>query len=319
MANYDGQTIEVLNWAKHNPKRDQTTYTWLRLNNDIGTDPDLFGLAPAQKWVWVLILCECSKKNHASFKLNLAYLEHISGVRRPEIEGLISFLLEKPIVRLGDNARPRATAECRGGEGSTTPTNVRTNERTDETNETDGHSRAPAPVTQGVQRPLKEAIEDCVLAWKQTLEKFGHKRPVAEDERQMIGRYIQRKGAENVRLALIGARYEPKTETFDPKKYVSLDRIFLKRKDGKDPFLVFVNWGDEAERKREASKRPAPVAELPLVDDSAAFTEVTPEALALLKNLGVPVPTTDDNDPEQVRATLEAANLGARDEEKRNG
>lgn len=105
-----------MNWEKHNPKRDQKTYTWLRLNNDINTDSDLFGLRPDQKLAWIEILCQASKKNSGTFSLNISQLSHVTGVERKNINELIEFLLTKPIISIHDNERSHDVVP-------TTPTN----------------------------------------------------------------------------------------------------------------------------------------------------------------------------------------------------
>lgn len=118
--------INILNWDKHNPKRDQKTYSWLRLQNDIATDKDLYGLSAEQKWAWVVILCEASKKNCGEIEFDLDWLSEIARVKKASVESLLRFLEEKPIIT---KSLPRASAECR----STTPTYERTYERTNET------------------------------------------------------------------------------------------------------------------------------------------------------------------------------------------
>lgn len=120
--------IKILNWEKHNPKRDQKTYSWLRLQNDIATDKDLFGLSAEQKWAWVVILCEASKKNSGEIEFDLDWLAEIARVKKGAIESLLRFLEEKPII---SKSLPPATAQCR----RTTPTNERTNVTNERTND----------------------------------------------------------------------------------------------------------------------------------------------------------------------------------------
>lgn len=124
--------VEILNWERYNPKRDQSSYSWLRLNNDIATDPDLFGLTAEQKFVWVCILCQASRDNKSIIRVNVAFIEHLTGVNRDAIEATLEFLEQKPVIRIQEVARPPATAGDRARPrvvASATPTNVR-DERT---------------------------------------------------------------------------------------------------------------------------------------------------------------------------------------------
>lgn len=100
-------TITIKNWDKHNPKRDQKSYTWLRLNNDISTDPELFALDAEQKFVWIEILCQASRKNSGTIKVNLSQISYITKVSLIKINQLIEFLEQKPIIEVHDRALPR--------------------------------------------------------------------------------------------------------------------------------------------------------------------------------------------------------------------
>jgi hypothetical protein len=118
--------ITVTNWEKYNPKRAQQTYTWLRLDNSIGTDSKLYGLSAAQKYVWVLILCQASRDNSGCADVNIPQLAHIAEVSPAEIIDTLDHLIEVGIITTADYRElPRAVA-------TPTPTNERTNERTEE-------------------------------------------------------------------------------------------------------------------------------------------------------------------------------------------
>lgn len=153
--------IEIVNWEKYNPKRDQKTYTWLRLDNGIITDPDLFGLSAEQKMIWVALLCEASKKNAARIRVNMGWLEKNLDTKHAKILETLAHLQLKPmiiVVTAGyDRPLPPASAV-------TTPTNERTND-TDVTNErtvqvSKGTTAAKEPSKTGpVWEKYKKAFE----------------------------------------------------------------------------------------------------------------------------------------------------------------
>jgi len=134
--------IEIKNWEKFNPKRDQKTYTWLRLDQGIGTDPDLFGLTAEQKFVWVMILCEASKKNTGRVSLNLEWLADTAKVKITVIEKLLEFLEQKSTISI---LRPCAAVSDRELP-PTTPTDERTNETDERTVLPDSASAEPRRV-----------------------------------------------------------------------------------------------------------------------------------------------------------------------------
>jgi len=92
--------IEIINWDKYNPKRAQKTYSWLRLNNDIAFDQQLFGLNAAQKYAWIVILCECSRRNTGQIKISQLFFEQIVGISVGEFKQLIEFLINNDSIRV---------------------------------------------------------------------------------------------------------------------------------------------------------------------------------------------------------------------------
>lgn len=150
--------IEIRNWEKYNPKRDQKTYTWLRLDNDIARGPEFHGLKNLEKYVAILLLCEASKENKGRFWLDIEWfcdevakepmdfvLATIDKLATKKKNG-DSFILVHtnhedpnqttllPVLEGGDNVLP--CAPVRGSDATaelppTTPTNERTDESTD--------------------------------------------------------------------------------------------------------------------------------------------------------------------------------------------
>jgi len=55
--------IEIVNWRSYVARGDIKTISWFKLSTDISKDKKLFGLTPAQKWAFVVILCEACKEN----------------------------------------------------------------------------------------------------------------------------------------------------------------------------------------------------------------------------------------------------------------
>ena len=133
--------VTIRNWDKFNPKRDQNSYTWLRLSNDILTDPDLFGLTAAQKFAWVGILCLASKKNTATVELDTEWLAATTQIKPEQVDTLLFFLEKKRIVSVDEVPATIGGRALSRTSTSTTPTNetyerderderdVRTNER----------------------------------------------------------------------------------------------------------------------------------------------------------------------------------------------
>lgn len=117
--------ITIKNWEKYNPKRNQSTYTWLRLQNDFLTDPDLFCLNHVQKLVWLGILCEASKKNNGTVTINPEWMAYSLKCKLKEVIEAIDLTAQLGFTTLHNFEKLCAVAK-------TTPTNERTDVRTDE-------------------------------------------------------------------------------------------------------------------------------------------------------------------------------------------
>ena len=98
-------TIEILEWERYNPKRDQKSYTWLRLDNGIVYDPELFGLDADQKFCWIAMLCQASKKNDKTITINLSQISDATKVSIVKISKLLEFLQLKQLISIHDNVR----------------------------------------------------------------------------------------------------------------------------------------------------------------------------------------------------------------------
>ena len=120
--------INIRNWDKYNPKRDQKSYTWLRLNNDTFSGQDFCEYGAQELMVWISILCEASKKNNGKIDLKLPYLKIITRLSETDINNAILRLhADKYLEIEGDVVSlQRAVAPLQ----ITTPTYERTNERT---------------------------------------------------------------------------------------------------------------------------------------------------------------------------------------------
>lgn len=152
--------IEIRKWEKYNPKRDQKTYTWLRLDNTIATGPEFYGLNNREKFLAILLLCEASKTNNGRFWLEVDWfadkvaeepvefvLATIDKLSKKNRKGESFVIIHSPYVDPNqtkllpeEDPRPDATAHDRALSDdvvalqTTTPTYERTdgrNERTD--------------------------------------------------------------------------------------------------------------------------------------------------------------------------------------------
>lgn len=160
-------SVKIPNWSKFNPRSDRANYTWFRLENNFFSDQELFGLGAIDKLVLLFVLCEASKKNKDSLKLNLDYVSanlrlpveaiHASLLALKEIEAIKFESLE-----LLPTKRHQVTAERREHSKLPQPNSpLRTYERTNETNVYAGGKETPK--TAEVKMSLTSRVRDAYL------------------------------------------------------------------------------------------------------------------------------------------------------------
>lgn len=86
-------------------------------------------------------------------------------------------------------------------------------------------------------------------SWKNTLKHFGINRGLMLVEHTLIGRLVQMHGVDPVNLALIGAKYDPAFDGYDPRKNVSLTRL-----EDRKTFQKFVNLGAQNKPQKNSSE-----------------------------------------------------------------
>lgn len=238
--------IEVLNFNKFNPRKDLKSTPWVRVNSDIFFS-DTFDLLNAEeRLLWFFLVTYAGMKNSSQFEVRVQYIQKHCGISEEALRSGIDKLIKLGNVRVTNGSDRIPNESDRTHEGTSTVTNgsdrtplgpnTRTNEfvpneRTDGTNETKRNE----------QKNIHTRARDLTHTWKETLQHYGIKREPFPGEDILLIRKADQVGDENVRLALVGARYEQRTENFDPAKNVRLNRIL-------DPpkFDKFVGLGIQA-------------------------------------------------------------------------
>lgn len=111
--------------------------------------------------------------------------------------------------------------------------------------------------------PLREQVSQLAAIWEDTLASKNYRRKITLEEQTLLAREISKRGFDAVRRALIGAREEPSTERFDPKKYLRLSRVFGRNGKGEERFPDYLNWFCDWERKQFEKSRPSTADPLP--------------------------------------------------------
>lgn len=122
-------TLSIPNWEKYNPRADRNNYSWFRFQNNFFTDSQIFGLSLLEKMLLVFIYSEASKKGSATCEINIGLAAALLGASVKDCELALKKLNEINVVSFDNQTPPNGGEEPAFG----SPTNERTNERTDNT------------------------------------------------------------------------------------------------------------------------------------------------------------------------------------------
>lgn len=144
-------SIEVLNWGKHNARKDVKNPTWFRLNHNLFNDQEFHDVSCDELCVWLYILCLASQKSSGIVSL---YVDHAISTKRFTKRQIFSALkkLERNgnVLVLGPHAlRPRnvhVTDTCS------------TDRQTDRQNTTDKHAESDEREKLRIRSLIREGL-----------------------------------------------------------------------------------------------------------------------------------------------------------------
>lgn len=99
----NGQIIvTITGWEKYNARADVKHPTWFRMENDISISPALFGLLPEERWVWVTLMSQASKKSDAVITIQLEWFSWYTGASADTILSALQKLSDNGAVTYVD-------------------------------------------------------------------------------------------------------------------------------------------------------------------------------------------------------------------------
>lgn len=111
--------LTLTNWDKFNPKRDQKSYTWARVDMNIFMDPRVYDMPPEAKIVWVQVILDCTSHNGQLTLVDSSHYAYKLRIPEKKVMEAIEIITARQLATAHD--RPLLF---------TTPTNERTDEQT---------------------------------------------------------------------------------------------------------------------------------------------------------------------------------------------
>lgn len=119
--------IEVVKWAKYNPRTDRKYHSWFRVENKIADDPKLFGLSAAQKFAVICIFGQIGEAQGKPIDLHVEWFADKLKLSPDEVNQTIDHLEQVGITSaLGNQlvTNPTPPGNQLESTGSATNTNT---------------------------------------------------------------------------------------------------------------------------------------------------------------------------------------------------
>lgn len=84
--------IKILNWEKYNGRKDVQHPTWFRIDNNLSTSQSLFGLEPAERWVFIALCGLICSKAPIDGEITVEKLEWLAWYACAPIDVILSAL-----------------------------------------------------------------------------------------------------------------------------------------------------------------------------------------------------------------------------------
>jgi hypothetical protein len=93
-------TVEILNWAKYNPRKDVTRPSWLRLENGLLESPEFTDFTHEELIAWIYILSQSSKKYSPRVTIFFEHAHRVRKISPKALRSAISKLVKLATVRV---------------------------------------------------------------------------------------------------------------------------------------------------------------------------------------------------------------------------
>lgn len=127
--------VEIVNWGKHQPRKDIKHPTWFAMSNRIFEDSKLFSLSDAQWRCLLYLFTQASQQNSGKIKINVEHAARIGGTSEKVLKSTISRLCDVGVTSayairtdtlrdttLQDTTRHNTTLVCTVAESAPAPT-----------------------------------------------------------------------------------------------------------------------------------------------------------------------------------------------------
>lgn len=131
--------ITVINWAKHNPRKDVKHPSWFAFNNRMVEDADFFDFNHAEFKAWIYVLSRASQKQSGEIMVDARHAEQVCNIKISDFASAIQKLKRLNMITVGVSRVTRTSRARHADVRDPYATNTHT-DNTDITNTTENMS-----------------------------------------------------------------------------------------------------------------------------------------------------------------------------------
>lgn len=135
-----GRVVRITGWEKYNGRKDVKNCTWFRVENSISSSEALFGLDADERFVFIEICAQASRKQSSEIRINEAFIAERAKAKESRVESALEKLINNNTVGLVTEA-DESDRICTDPDGS--GPNRQTNKHTNKTDITNTDERTP--------------------------------------------------------------------------------------------------------------------------------------------------------------------------------
>jgi hypothetical protein len=92
--------VEIVNYEKYNPRKDQKNYIWFRFNNNFfdQDNKNFYNLSNDERIAWIFLLCQASKQNNSVIEIENEIFTQVTKLDIAVLNSLLNKLLPRSVL-----------------------------------------------------------------------------------------------------------------------------------------------------------------------------------------------------------------------------
>jgi hypothetical protein len=137
--------ITILNWNKHNPRKDVKRPSWFSFDNRMIEDEDFFGFNHGEFKAWIYMLSRASQKQIDTLKLNSEHAQKVCNISPEDFDSAVQKLASEDLKLIEVHTDVTSTLRARDVDVRSAEGDISATDKTDKTDITLQTDKTGAP------------------------------------------------------------------------------------------------------------------------------------------------------------------------------